>query len=107
MKQKTQSLPLPNKKPAPKIDRDNLSENGKELVLIPVNNPNFHWSLLVYEVKNKKFYHWDTLKGVNWDYAKPLCEELLKFLPENWQSPNYQIKQRNGWDCGVATINVI
>src|SRR5690242_364577 len=49
-----------------------------ELVFIPVNSPNFHWSLLVYEVESKKFYHFDTLSGVNYGYTKPLAKELLE-----------------------------
>lgn len=42
-----------------------INGTSKELVFIPLNNPNFHWSLLVYEVKTKCFYHYDTLRGAN------------------------------------------
>lgn len=84
-----------------------------ELIFIPVNQPNFHWSLLVYEVKSKTFYHYDTLRGANWDYTQTLCEELLGFLLESWQSSSYhlktqhEIKQDNSWDCGIAVISLI
>lgn len=83
-----------------------------ELVFIPVSQPDFHWSLLVYETKTKTFYHYDTLKGANWTYAKPLCEELLGSLLENWQSPSYHLKtqhdirQDNDYDCGIAVIEI-
>ena len=82
------------------------------LVFIPVNNPDFHWSLLVYEVKEKKFYHFDTLRGANDSYVKPLLDELLKFLLENWQDSKfhvetrYHLKQGNTWDCGMAVIEI-
>ncbi|CAG8461805.1 14961_t:CDS:2 [Racocetra fulgida] len=42
-----------------------LTDATAELVFIPVNQPNFHWSLLVYETKTKTFYHYDTLGGAN------------------------------------------
>jgi len=84
-----------------------------DLVFIPVNNPNFHWSLLVYEVKEKKFYHFDTLRGANDTYVKPLLAELLKFLLESWQDSKfhvetrYHLKQGNTWDCGIAVIELV
>ena len=83
-----------------------------DLVFIPVNNPDFHWSLLVYEVKEKKFYHFDTLRGANDAYVKPLTDELLKFLLESWQDAKfhietrYHLKQGNTWDCGIAVIEI-
>jgi Ulp1 protease family, C-terminal catalytic domain len=96
----------------PELLNELTSFSGK-LVFIPVNNPDFHWSLLVYETNTKCFYHFDTLKGANWEYAKPLCEEILSFLLENWQSASYHlktkhdIKQGNGYDCGVTAITLI
>ncbi|MDR1670199.1 MAG: hypothetical protein LBR43_00535 [Spiroplasmataceae bacterium] len=90
-----------------------INDQSKELIFIPVNNPDFHWSLLVYEVKTKIFYHYDTLRGANWEYAQPLCEELLKFLLVDWQDASYHlqtqhdIKQGNSYDCGVAVISLI
>ncbi|CAG8739985.1 16939_t:CDS:2, partial [Racocetra persica] len=44
-------------------NKDELTDATAELVFIPVNQPNFHWSLLVYEAKTKTFYHYDTLRG--------------------------------------------
>jgi Ulp1 family protease len=51
---------------------------SKELIFIPINNPNFHWSLLVYGVKSKCFYYWDTLGGANDRYVEPFGEEVIK-----------------------------
>ena len=84
-----------------------------ELVFIPVNNPDFHWSLLVYEIKNKKFTHFDTLRGANDAYVKPLVKELLSQLFQT-NEPNlkdyletrYHLKQGNTWDCGITVIEI-
>jgi Ulp1 family protease len=73
-----------------------------DLVFIPVNNPDFHWSLLVYEVKSKKFTHFDTLHGANDAYVKPLLKELLTQIHQT-NEPNlkdyletrYHLKQGN------------
>ncbi|CAG8851236.1 15866_t:CDS:2, partial [Racocetra persica] len=43
-----------------------LTSGDCEIVFIPVNQTNYHWSLLVFETKSKKFYHWDSLGGANW-----------------------------------------
>lgn len=90
-----------------------LTDNSKELVFIPVNNPNFHWSLLVYETSTKKFYHYDTLKGANYTYIETLCTELTKHLREEnhptlteYLVKKHQIKQGNTWDCGIALIAI-
>lgn len=89
-----------------------INDKSKELVFIPVNNPDFHWSLLVYETNSKKFYHFDSsLKGVNYEYAKPLVQDLLKQIHQNnevdleqYLVKKHDIKQGNGHDCGVAVI---
>ncbi|KLL03769.1 MAG: sentrin/sumo-specific protease [Mycoplasmataceae bacterium CE_OT135] len=95
-----------------------LSDESVELVFLPVNNPDFHWSLLVYETSTKKFTHFDTLRGANDAYVKPLIKDLVLQL---WQInendfnaleekaywlPRYEIKQGNTWDCGVAVIEI-
>ncbi|CAG8441212.1 9181_t:CDS:2 [Cetraspora pellucida] len=63
-----------------------INDNSKELIFIPVNQTNYHWSLLVFEVKTKCFYHWDTLGGAN---------------------DKKEVRQNNGWECGVAVIAII
>ncbi|RHZ36906.1 Ulp1 family isopeptidase [endosymbiont GvMRE of Glomus versiforme] len=90
----------------------NKTSDG-ELVFIPVNNPNFHWSLLAYEKDTKTFHHWDTLENApNHGYAKPVVKELLQHL-HNSNSPDLinthfklknKVRQPNTYDCGVAVI---
>jgi Ulp1 family protease len=83
-----------------------------DLIFIPVNNPNFHWSLLVYETSAKKFWHYDTLGGVNWKYIKTLSKELLQKIHslnielDKYLVKQHDIKQGNGYDCGVAVVAI-
>ncbi|KLL04077.1 MAG: sentrin/sumo protease [Mycoplasmataceae bacterium RV_VA103A] len=94
-----------------------INDSSKELVFIPVNNPNFHWSLLVYESKSKCFYHYDTLNGANDKYIKPLVKELMeqiqvvRNIKEDYLAKylinKHDIRQNNGSDCGVAVIAIM
>jgi Ulp1 family protease len=85
-----------------------------DLVFIPVNNPDFHWSLLVCECKIRKFYHYDTLHGANDYYVQDLVKDLLAQIHQNNQVdlnryliPEHDIHQGNGYDCGIAVISII
>jgi Ulp1 protease family, C-terminal catalytic domain len=87
---------------------------SEELVFIPVNQTNYHWSLLVYETSTKTFYHYDTLHGVNYEYMKPLVKELLQQIHSTNQVnlskylvPKHDIHQGNSYDCGIAVISII
>ncbi|CAG8548193.1 12198_t:CDS:2 [Racocetra persica] len=94
-----------------------INDSSKELVFIPANQPNFHWSLLVYQVKEKRFYHYDTLGGANYQYTQPLVRELLEQIRgvrgskeeylEERLIKQHGIRQGNGSDCGVAVIAII
>ncbi|CAG8531470.1 5439_t:CDS:2, partial [Cetraspora pellucida] len=94
-----------------------ITDESKELIFIPVNNPNFHWSLLVFEVKGKKFYHYDTLGGANDKYVEPLVRELVgqiqavRNVKEDYLGKylikKYELRQNNGWECGVAVIAIM
>jgi Ulp1 family protease len=87
-----------------------LTENDKDIVLIPVNKYQLHWSLLVYEVKKKVFHHYDTASGLNWNYIKPLCQQVLENsgISEKEQEKHLQthhdFSQGNGHDCGIGVI---
>jgi hypothetical protein len=90
-----------------------LTEARYDLIFIPVNNPDFHWSLLVFEMATKCFRHFDTLRGVNDGYVKPLVTELVKHLWQDNQpdlkqhlQTRYHLPQNNSWDCGVAVIEI-
>jgi hypothetical protein len=68
---------------------------------------------LVYETRNKRFYHYDTLQGANDAYIKPLVKDLLIQLRQENEpnlkqllKTNYTIQQGNGCDCGIAVIEI-
>lgn len=91
-----------------------INDSNKELVFIPINQPNFHWSLLVYEGKSKCFWHWDTLQGANDKYVEPLAKELLKQIYSTneldlnqFLIKKHNIRQNNSYDCGVAVLALI
>jgi len=79
---------------------------GADLTFIPVNKDKTHWSLLVYEAEEKKFYHFDTaggVNGMNYEYAKPLVKRLLENIHKDknidlnkYLIPKHDIKQGNG-----------
>jgi Ulp1 family protease len=69
---------------------------------------------LVYETATKCFYHYDTLKGANYWYVKPLVKELLQQIHQTnnpdlkqYLVKRHDLKQGNGWDCGIAVIALI
>jgi len=77
-----------------------------DLLFIPVNKDKTHWSLLVYEAEEEKFYHFDTaggMNGMNYEYAKPLVKRLLENIHNDknidlnkYLIPRHDIKQGNG-----------
>ncbi|CAG8584205.1 14683_t:CDS:2, partial [Cetraspora pellucida] len=93
-----------------------INDLDKELVFIPVNQTNYHWSLLVYESKSQKFWHYDTLGGTNYQYIKPLVRELLEQIREvrnikeeylsKYLLPRHDLRQNNGSDCGYGRFRM-
>jgi len=81
--------------------------NKNNLVFMPANQTNLHWSLIVYEKNTRTLHLYDSLNSLNFNYFSPLCEELLK----NITSPSF-IKQEktpqqtNGNDCGVYVMSI-
>lgn len=67
----------------------------------------------MFEVKNKYFYHWDTLRGANWGYVKDLVYELLKEMKiprHEWDKhflARHKIRQNNGWECGICVCGIM
>ena len=54
---------------------------NKEYIMMPVNNNDdlekdaeSHWSLLIYRKTDSKFYHYDSIRGVNKIHAKKVIE---------------------------------
>jgi len=83
--------------------KSNLYDFKGKLVFIPVNKKKIHWSLLVYEAEKKRFYHYDTSGGDNYEYAKPLIKKLLENIHNDknidlnkYLIPKHGIHQGNG-----------
>lgn len=82
-------------------------QEEKELVFIPVNNPNTHWSLLVYEIKNSKFYHLDSSEAkLNEEYIKDIVNHLCQHKKAEFLEPTVP-HQSNSYDCGIYLITFI
>lgn len=90
----------------------NFKIMNAHFAFIPVTNAQglgdtgSHWSLLVYDTIEKKFYHLDSLGNSNGRVAK-YCVESLKFLYNlkdcQYTSPKVP-QQNNCVDCGVFAI---
>lgn len=84
-----------------------LAKQDKELIFIPINNPNTHWSLLVYEIKSNKFCHLDSSKQkLNSQYIKEVVDHLCLHKNANFAELNVPC-QPNSYDCGIYLITFV
>lgn len=98
---------------------NDIQDESAELVFIPVNNDDNHWSLLIYEKSSTFFYHYDINGGVNFEYTASLLRDLLtQMKPSVKSSMNEQWweifvknrlsqKKENDYNGGIAVINII
>ena len=81
--------------------------------MLPVNNATLngdgtHWSLLVIHIDSNKnrFYHFDSIKGLNHGPALKLTKNVCSYLKLNdhefVESPCPS--QTNSYDCGLFVI---
>lgn len=84
-----------------------LTNTEKELIFIPINNPNLHWSLLIYEIKTNKFYHLDSSRHkLNNEYIKDVVNHLS--LHKNATFKELDVPyQPNSHDCGIYLITYV
>lgn len=85
---------------------DPLNLSSRSLVLFPVNDSmsldhpgGSHWSLLVYDCVDKKYYHLDSLIGSNLEHAKRIAKNLHLNHKEVFELKGAQ--QENLYDCGI------
>eukprot|EP01025_Chloroclados_australasicus_P005239 TRINITY_DN11520_c0_g1_i2.p2 TRINITY_DN11520_c0_g1~~TRINITY_DN11520_c0_g1_i2.p2 ORF type:complete len:226 (+),score=13.96 TRINITY_DN11520_c0_g1_i2:27-680(+) len=89
----------------------------QNLILIPINdNPDVdrieggsHWSLLVFNVKQSKFVHFDSLSESNSLVAQKFSSyfaQALKLKSYVYQECKNMIQQKNGYDCGMYVLIV-
>ena len=95
----------------------NLTE--KELVVMAVNNSQdlerpggSHWSLLMFSLQARSFYHFDSSSGMNFDAANQLASMLHSYMTKNSLEKfdlkvievHQTLQQKNGYDCGVHVL---
>ena len=86
---------------------------NKEYIMMPVNNnenpakdAGEHWSLLIYRKSDSKFYHYDSIRGVNERHAKKVVEVIAKANPyfKNEIVAMNCPQQNDNHSCGIHTI---
>jgi len=90
---------------------------SKPLILIPIHCNDNHWTLVVINMKQKRFEYYDSLRGPpdmvltnlrRWLEDESLDKKKVPFDTSGWtevvwkrgQTP----QQCNGWDCGLFMI---
>ena len=84
-----------------------------DYLVLPVNDSNVnsngtHWSLLLYIKNENKFYHFDSIRHLNFDIARDLACNVSKYL--NFSFNIDQVcevdcaQQNNTYDCGVYLL---
>jgi sentrin-specific protease 8 len=81
----------------------------KNCVILPINDSSSssyefhesgtHWSLLVYNRAEDKYFHLDSLKGCNRKHATIVASKLNLSKASPIELPCLQ--QSNSWDCGI------
>ena len=97
-----------------RIFANSLNIGQRKYVLLAVNNNNkldkaggYHWSLLVYKVKDDVWLHYDSMEDLNLCEAKTIVNRMQDYLKPG-STPKleivYSTQQRNGYDCGAYTM---
>lgn len=83
-----------------------LNLNSRSLILLPVNDSisleqpgGSHWSLLIYDCMERRYYHLDSLNGGNLHQAKKMAHNLGLSKEEVVELET--APQQNFYDCGV------
>ncbi|XP_052861851.1 sentrin-specific protease 8 [Anopheles cruzii] len=65
-----------------------------------------HWSLLVFSRPEQTFYHFDSSRNANGEYARGLVAILKRALccPEAAMRTGDCLQQSNGYDCGIHVL---
>ena len=91
---------------------DPLNISDKKAMMFALNNNQeasmaggSHWSLLVFNLHEKQFYHLDSSSGFNSSEAKMFSKKLSQYFkcPNSIQEVAVS-QQINGYDCGLHCI---
>ena len=101
-----------------------LNLEAKDVIVLAVNNSDdpskpggSHWSLLVYTLQARHFYHFDSSSGMNESASRAIAKNIYNFLVKTERDkgekssfdflftevPNV-VQQSNGYDCGLHAI---
>ena len=96
----------------------NIDLFSKDLILMPINIGNTHWTLIAMDIKQKKVSYYDSLRGngqVYLDNAIAFLRESaaarnVPFDASDWVSDGYAAEafpaQPNSFDCGIYVLMV-
>lgn len=77
----------------------NYDDKNSDLKSVQVKGS--HWSLLLFNRKKQKFFHYDSIKGLNIAHAKKLANNLNKefsFVEID------TLQQKNSFECGIHVM---
>ncbi|XP_018011213.1 sentrin-specific protease 8-like [Hyalella azteca] len=91
---------------------DPLEANHKDFILLPVNDNNSaiasggsHWSLLVFSRFDFKWYHYDSMRGSNYQHARSLVQRINRYLERDAVLVDATCTQQdNSYDCGAFVL---
>lgn len=97
---------------------DPIDMNQWNIILMPINDSKCmlseggsHWSLLVYNRKKNKFFHYDSIERKNYENATRVAEKIFKYTSGNCENMAVtEVKgpqQENAYDCGIFMLFAI
>ena len=90
-----------------------LNIGQRKYVLMAVNNNKsdkaggYHWSLLIYKVKDDVWLHYDSMEDINLKEAQTLLSRMQDYINPGSPPKLYAMgstQQRNNFDCGAYTM---
>jgi hypothetical protein len=79
-----------------------------EVVVLPLNTNNLHWSILLYYCKTNEFLHLDSVDKLNDSVALSASKLLtvLNFVPRgaSFWTRVVPVQQKSVWECGYAAL---
>ncbi len=101
------SIPEPKKI----TTKSTLRLHGENILVIPVNHYNKHWTLAVMDVLKGEVEVYNSLGGEEYNYFRQEVERLNRFTeslygrPSEWKITNIVCPQQNNYhDCGICVV---
>ena len=91
---------------SPAVIQAILAENIKT-IFIPLNHNNNHWTLLVIDVANLTYFHFDPMfaSGLNGERIKKIMNDIKQNIGLDFKYESVEtIPQRSNWECGYHCL---